>query len=278
MKSWIKALPALMLLTGALTASAGEKPDSVTVIKNPQKVVISHKNGDTKVVIYESQADPEVNMPFGGDRDEKRHFGRFKRSHVLFFNGLFGGMVFPTDAPEGMLTSWELGVTHLLGYGYRLSRNGPELGAGLGFAYRWFNAGNGYGLHREGDRMTLTPLPSGENALNSPNSRMTTSSLLLSFSLKQKIYRKFAFMATAILDFNFYTDAFFEYNDGSDQAVKTKVNYKGFHQRVMRCDLMATLGFSGIAGVYVRYAPTPLFKGDYGPRFEQWAVGISMFF
>ncbi len=277
MNLYKKLIAAAAMILTMTAAHATQTADSVTVIKNPAKVVITNSaDGHTKVEVFESDHSSDTDIMFGKNNPTRLSLG--KRGHVLFFNGIFGGMVFPTDEPKGMLPSWEIGVTHLLGYGYRTGRYTPELSAGIGFAYRWYNVGNGYRIDRQADRMELIPVNTGEAIYKSPNSRFTTSSFLLSFSLKQKIYRKLYFMASAILDFNFYTDAFFEYKDHETGSVKTKINYKGFHQRIMRCDLMATIGFSGIAGVYVRYLPTPVFKDSYGPKFEQIAAGISLFF
>ncbi|MDE7126110.1 MAG: hypothetical protein K2O12_06500, partial [Muribaculaceae bacterium] len=201
-----------------------------------------------------------------------------KRSKVLVLNGLFGGVVIPVDKPAGMLVSWEIGVADLLGYSVRTSARGPWLSAGIGLAYRWFNVGDGYGLVREDDRMVLRPLPEMGSGMCDPKSRFTTSSFLLTFSMKQSLYKRWAFMLSAVLDFNFYTDGFFQYSTDASRPVRTRIHYKDFRQRVMRCDVMATVGLSGIAGAYVRYSPSALFKGDHGPGFEQIAAGVSFFF
>lgn len=270
------------MLGAPMCAHAASAADTVTVIDSPSKVVITTREGHTTVQVVEragvrpaeNAADMAVNSPFGGDgRSLSGHRGK-----VLFMNGVFGGVVVPVDKPAGMLTSWEVGVTDLLGYSYRISGVGPRISAGAGFAYRWFNVGDGYGVVREGDRMVLMPVSAGDVTYSDPKSRFNTWSLLLTFSLKQNIYKKFAVSLSAIVDFNIYTDAFFEYSGDGPKPVHTKVNYKDFHQRVMRCDLMATAGLSGIAGIYVRYSPSPLFRSDYGPKFGQIAAGMTFFF
>ncbi len=265
-----------------MCAHAAPAADTVTVIDSPSKVVITTHEGHTTVQVVEragvrpaeTAADMDVDFSFGGG-------GRSSsgcRGKVLFMNGVFGGVVVPVDKPAGMLTSWEMGVTDLLGYSYRISDGGPRISASVGFAYRWFNVGDGYGVAREGDRMVLVPVGAGEATYSDPKSRFNTWSLLLTFSLKQHIYKKFAVSLSAIVDFNVYTDAFFEYSGDGPKPAHTKINYKGFHQRVMRCDLMATAGLSGIAGIYVRYSPSPLFRSDYGPKFGQIAAGLALFF
>lgn len=254
-----------VLMQGACVADS-----SVRVIESPSKVVITaNGDGSTRVEIIVDDSGLQPMTPMSPDPRSGR------RGKLLFFNNVFGGVVVPVDKPAGMLTSWEVGVANLIGYGLRTGKGAPILSVGAGFACRWYNVGDGYGLMRLNDRLNLQPLDAEQDGFHDPASQFCTASALLTFSLKQKLGRRWIMDLSAILDFNVYTDAFFSYNDGSEKAVRTKVHYEGLNQRVMRCDLMATVGLAGIAGIYVRYSPSAVFHRGYGPHFQQIAAGLS---
>ncbi len=257
-------------LCGAVARGTCVADSTVTTIESPSKVVITTAgDGSTKVEIITDDATHQ-SPAFVPTVSRSNHGGK-----LMFFNNIFGGVVIPVDKPAGMLTSWELGVANLIGYGLRTGHGAPILSMGAGFAYRWYNVGDGYGLMRRSDRLLLCPLDVEHDGFHDPASRFCTASALLTFSLKQKLGRRWVIDLSAILDFNFYTDAFFSYNDGSEKAVRTKVHYKGLNQRVMRCDFMASVGLAGIAGIYLRYSPSAVFHRGYGPHFQQIAAGVS---
>lgn len=273
----------------SMSGQVTEVRDTLKVIDDAATVVVTSDGKQTKVVVkssrdnadclYEFETSSEsgegdisggwnIDLPF--ERQKRR-----SKDEVMLFNGMYGGVIVPMDAPDGMLASWEFGVPYVLGYSYQTARFAPRFSTGLGMASRWFNVGDGYGLGKEGDSLVLTRLP---ESVGHPGSRFTTSSILVSFGITQRIVGDFAISLNAMLDFNVYTDGFFKSYEGGKDGVRTKISYKGLHQRVFRCDLMASIGFLDGPALYVRYAPTSMFKAGYGPQFKELSAGLQLCF
>lgn len=274
----------------------GQEPrmrDTVKIIENASSVLVV-KDGDGVTVTvkgingspyegYEFRSSKNLDNQFVPDLDfempflktrKKRHKKEY-RSSVMFFNGLYVGLIRPLEAPEGMLTSWEFGVPYLFGYSYRFGRYAPKFTVGAGMAFRWYNVGRGYGLWRNADELQIVPVAEDQA---DPASRFSSTSITVSAGLTQRISGSFMLALTATLDFNLHTTGFYKYYDGSKDGPRHKIELSHLHQRVMRWDFMASLGFESVIAAYVRYSPVEMFAPGYGPRFRQFATGLQFFF
>lgn len=289
MKRLLSFFAAVAIISSAVRAEVAETADTVKIIENPSTVTVVTSGNSTKVTVkgtsadrgfaYEYETSESVDDDFPLDIELPfKKFGKSRKKHkssVIFMEGIFVGCISPRNAPDGMLASWELGMPFILGYSYQTAKYAPKLSVGIGMGFRWYNVGDGYGVTRNGDALSIFRIPEGTG---NPSSRFTTTSILVPFALQQRIYGNFGMSLMAILDFNVNTDAFFKYYEGGKDGVRYTERYKGFHQRVFRCDFMASIGFIDAISAYVRYSPTKMFKAGYGPRFSEISAGIQLFF
>lgn len=287
---------AIVFALSSIVGMSGQEPmprDTVKIIENASSVTVV-RNGDGVTVTvkgingspfdgYEFHSSkntidqflPEIDFEMPFLRTCKKRHERDWGSSMMFFNGMYVGMIRPLEAPDGMLASWEWGVSYLFGYSYRFGRYAPKFSVGTGIALRWYNVGRGYGLSRASDELLIVPVAEDHS---DPASRFSSKSITVSAGFTQRIAGSLMLALTATLDFNVHTTGFYKYYDGGKEGTRHKIDLSHLHQRVMRWDFMASLGFESALAAYVRYSPVEVFAPGYGPRFRQLAMGLQFIF
>ncbi len=282
-KNWKSVFFAVAALSLSLPAQALE-PDTVIVVDNPKSVVVTDNGSVTMVEIQGSKNDPELNYRYTVEPDSvsaheipvnipfliKPAAGNKVTGEVSALRGLYGGAVFRTSGPSVMGTSWEAGMNHVIGYGYRRRR--AEFSVGVGFGIKTLMVGDGHIAVKEGDCLGLVPAPEGACSVES---RVNSWAIHVPVAYTQRFYKSWGFQLAVVANFNFYTTASMSYKLG-DITYSRKIN--GLHQRLLTPDVMLTIGSAGNLGVYVRWSPVKMFERRFGPVTNTISCGLSVGF
>lgn len=280
------AVCCLMVATAAGAANA----DTVKVIENPAKVIItedslgSHvnivgtsgkssaytysvKHGDDDVVKTKQDADWNLNNPFAkGGRDRRSHWSLVCGGLYFgwgWYNGTSG------NAPEikdNLGHTSQFGILDVFGVRYS-TLHGQAISLGVGFEARTYRIHNGMRFTKDDDGK-LAAIGFPENS-HKHGSQISYVSIQFPLMIEQRA-GNVKFFAGPLLQLspwskieNKYTVNDRDYNE----------NIRKIHQRIFTCDLMGGVSWSG-CGLYVRYQPQNLFKSGWGPEFKSISMGI----
>ncbi len=292
MKTICVMMSLVVAASGMAMMADNVEPDTLTVIDSPKSVVISKKGGQTVVSVTGTADNPDfrynlvsqtsgvadtvvarvedeewgLNMPFLKD-------GKPSRAFTTWFNDVYVNMVFPSSAPAGMKTSWELGVGEFVRFSYEpSSRARTCFSIGLGMGYRRLAFGKGERLELNDGKLTLFP---AEEGVTVKSSSIDEWDVRIPVTVTQPLYKDLKLAVGGVAVFNVNSRAYTTIErDGS----KFSESYKGLHQRLLQCELFATLGFDDAVGLTVRYRPMNSFTDGYGPEYKSVALGLSFNF
>ena len=271
----------------ALGLSAyGNDVDTIRVINNPGRVVITEKNGTVSVQVKDESGDASKDYKY----DVRRSSSSLKledyddddedadKKWDLFVGGLYVGWGHSNghDAAKGATgLSREVGILNLLGVSYNFNpRSSLSLGAGV--AGKWYNLKSEY-LFEEPDPANHPGMltvnrnwPAGASKTKS-----TFSNVMVQFPLlyHQGFGKKFNIMVGPVLNWNVYAtnDNIFDVD-----RTTTKTSTKGMHQRKVTVDGIIGVGHRAV-GVYFRYSPMNIFENGYGPKINNtWTLGLMI--
>lgn len=279
----IQTIILLMFMALSMTAQASDV-DTVRVIENPSKVVITENKGAVSVVVNGESGNPakeyryDVNRKpvknvvledYDDDDDEDAD-----KKWDFMVSGLYIGWGHSTghDAAKGATSlTREVGILNLLGVGYNF---GPRscLSLGAGFAGKWYNLKKDY-MYGEVTPEVLTVnkgWPAGASDTKSTLSMMTVQFPLL---YHQGFGKKFNIMVGPVLNWNIYAT----YNNKYKvDRTTTQTSTTGVHQRKVTVDGVIGVGNRAM-GVYFRYSPMNVFENNYGPKINNtWTLGLIL--
>lgn len=293
----------IALLSAAFVCGgmAQEKADTVKVIENAEKVVVTRNGNSTTVeTIYMKDStlmgnyryevnvtgrqteavdsfpdDWGMDLPFmhsssaGKNTANAGKRSKRVRRYVTGFRHLYWGWRFNYGDKGSVKNCFEIGIRDVVGVAWR--RGGSELEIGLGFGMRRLLADDGFVYGKNGDGVFLYPLSDG---LVSKMSRLDVWSFQVPVLYNQKIGGCAKFSVGGILHLNTYAKAVTKTRDG-DARIKTVG--KGLHQNLLTPDIMAAFYLSGV-GLYATWSPVELFKKEYGPAVKAWSIGVDFLF
>ncbi len=272
------------LLGATAGAYASEPADTVASIDNPSRITITDDGTTTTVHVSGEENNPDYNFLYSVCADTssvsnlsislpiigEKLSAPASRS-VTFLSDIHVGIISPYDSPAQLRTSWEGGVSNLVGMRYSFGR-GTALGFGVGIAGRELNFRRGREAFVENDRLIIAPAPAG--AVDA-RTHLSVSSFQIPVYFRQRIYRSLAFRLSAVLNYNFTVRGESKYTlDGIEYTRKLK----GLHQRLITPDFVFTIGSLDFGGLYVRWSPVSLFKSAYGPEIHTLSFGLSISF
>lgn len=286
-KMKIKSIAMIVCCAAVAGSAVAQIPaDTVVEVRAPRTVMVTKSGETTTVSISGSKYDERFNYRYtvtpdsladeGDELSFNFPFSNNKSAtgkgvdEVCAFRGIYGGAVIPVDAPGAMNTSWEAGVTEVLGYSYR--RGAHDINIGLGLGYRNLSIGDRTVVDKDGDALLLTAAPDDASDVSS---HIESWALHVPVMYTLRIHRTFGFSIGVVANINFYTTASRKYS--VDDVTYTK-KFKGLHQRLLTPDVLFTVGSVGNAGVYVRWSPVTAFKRAYGPQYKTVSVGLSVAF
>ncbi len=188
------------------------------------------------------------------------------------FKNIYVGGVIATDAPDGISSSWEAGVANVIAGEWRFSRT-SSISIGAGFGFSQVRVRKGMIPVSENGKLLLTTAP--QDAVKA-DGMIHNFHFSIPLMYTQKFNRSFGLSLGAELHLNTYSHATATVKD--KEGISTKTSYKGLHQRMATPSLVAILGWTQAAGVYVRYNPVRLWDEAYGPQYRTWAIGLSLSF
>ena len=276
--------------------------DTVTVIEQPGKVIITETptsvkvnvvgtkddekiytytvehQADGKVITSQDDNDWELRFPFSQKEPSYGGviFQKSKESHwSIVMEGLYLG--------GGVHNSWgtaEIGILDAMGINYD-SHHGQNISLGWGFSFKFISPTKSNMIVC--DDMTkvvsLVPFPeSVESKECWSNLRMAALQFPLMF--RQKIHKRLAIRFGGIMNWNYLARVSSHYKIGNDDH---NITEWGLKQNQITFDVIGGLSLStwkvGGFGIYCRYSPNEVFKKGYGPEIKDtWTVGCSIGF
>ncbi len=300
----------LLLVTAAIAAStlsaqtAKVESDTIKTISRAENIVITRTGNQTVIRAFETEEgktggmiytytvteepdsmysrlrdiDPDnvrpetiFRFPFATNSNRHKEH-KFKPSRfVTGLRYIYWGWNFNYDYKSGTGNCFEAGVADLIGIEWETSRF-TRLGLGLGFGMQRVTAADHTLFATEGDAITTIPTP--ESAAQE-YARLDNWRIQLPLYWRQRLAGRFGFSLAAILNFNTYSEAHNRFHLGNTTYTE---QITGLRQRLVTCDVMATLGLVDALGVYVKWSPVTTFSSQYGPAYKTISVGINLNF
>ena len=296
----IAALVGAFAMTTGTNVQASEVNDTVKVIDNARRVVITERQANTKVEVVGNEADStyrytytnrtvgdgkvvteqkednvkdwSLNYPFrnnDGDLNGKNHHWD------AFMSGLYfgwGGTNVNSSTPEFkgvMKCEFEIGILNLLGIAYNYRNNRISLGFGIESRY----------YHMK-DFFLVKDLDDAVHIDNFPPTATKCKSEIRAFSLqfplmyRLSLPKRWGIWAGGVMNVNTGLNLHNEYRIEDTEFDITTRNLK---RRPITFDVMAGLSWECF-GAYVRYRPQSVFKDGFGPKFNVISGGVMLFF
>lgn len=277
--------------------------DTVTVIEQPGKVIITETpagvkvnvvgskdndektytytvdhQADDKVITTQDDNDWEIRFPFSQRKPTHGGiiFQKSPQSHwALVMEGLYLG--------AGARNSWgvfEIGILDGVAINYD-SHHGQNISLGVGFSFKTFSPTKSHMIECDDVTKVVSLVPFPEDVESKTSfSNLHMASLQFPLMFRQKIYKKLAVRFGGIMNWNYVANVNSHYKIGNDDHHITEW---GLKQNKITFDVMAGLALStwrfGGVGIYCRYSPSELFEKGYGPEIkDNWTFGLSIGF
>ncbi len=271
-----------------------EAPDTVKIIKNAEKVLVS-RNADTTLIevetdneygkeqfsytvtvedsIPDDDSSIEFEIPFGIGKDKTRPRRHSQLKTTIFGLGhIYIGQRFNYSDKGNVKNSIEGGFRDLIGVRWSRGEYTPSFSIGLGLGLQKYLAQDGFAYSRIGSNLVLLPVEDGYSV---KSSHLHVINYQVPLILTIPIGCNVAFSLGGIGCFNTYAYAHTELSNGS---TKIKTTFKGLQQRLFTAEMMCSLGVCDILGVYASWSPMTLFQSPYGPQLKSWSIGATINF
>lgn len=276
-------------------AQKPETPDTVKIIENAERILVS-RNADTtmievdtdkgngkelfsySVTVKDSLADDDdssidFEIPFGIGKDKSKHKKSSRlRTSVFFLGHPYIGQRFNYSDKGNVKNSIELGFRQFIGFGWNRGNYTPTFSIGVGFGAQWYGAQDGFAYTRIGSNLVLIPV---EDDCSVKSTWMSVINFQVPLLLTIPMGCDVKFTLGGIGCFNTFARAQTVLANG---PTKIKTTYKGLQQRLLTAELMCSLGFFDILGVYASWSPMTLFQSPYGPQLKSWSIGATFIF
>ncbi len=296
----IKSIFLAAALVAGLSAAAGTtaQPDTVTVIEQPSRVVITEDSTGThvqvisqtssdkgeqynlsithqpndKVTTTQGTSDWNLRLPFkSGSTQSQAHWS-------VVCRGLYGGFGWVTSKQgsnnfaNGVGHQYEVGLLHVLGLEYSTHR-GQWFSLGMGIDWRRITAHDKQLRWAKNDAgvTDLLPYPDADLA-RGRHSNLALFSLTFPLFIRQKLGSDGAVWVAPTLRVN--TGANLKASWKVDDQ-KTTLETRKLGYRPVGFDLMGGVALDGI-GIYARWSPSQVFKAGRGPEFNTLTVGLIL--
>lgn len=291
-----KAFLLLALTASVASAIATEPADSIITVANPDSVTIVRNPTSFKVDVFGKEGNPgyrysyerktmesdsevlsecstgwNFRIPFSEKKENKE-----RSSYSIEFAGIAFGFVNATNAPErmnvNMASSYEISLPAILRLHWSPWRNGTSFSIGFGLGWRNYRMNGNTRFVKDGNRLAFDAYP--ENA-DIKFSRIKMFSLSVPLMWHQQLSSKgFNLALGGVVNFNTHASLKTKYVLDGTECTDTD---NDLHQQKVSFDLMGVIGFKSI-GFYVKYSPTHVLNTDFGPKFNHFSTGISLFY
>lgn len=288
----------LVLLALPFCTSAAQKPeapDTVKIIKNAEKVIVS-RSGETTLIEVDTRTDSgkgrfsytvtvedsiagnedssfEFELPFGIGKDKAMDKGRQRiKTSVFTFGNAYAGQRFNYYDKGNVKNSFEAGVRDVIGIRWSRGAYSPSFSIGIGGGCKCYRAQDGFVYTRFGSELMLVPV---EDGCTVKSTYLVVTNFQIPLLATIPIGSEVKFTFGGIGSFNTYARAYTEVTTGT---TRIKTTYKDLQQRLFTAEAMCALGVCDIFGVYASWSPMTLFQAPYGPQLKSWSIGATINF
>ncbi len=287
---------AMMALPSLCAASDAIKDDSVRVIKNPEQVTITKRDGLFRLNVDGNGTDKDYRYEYlvkerydgklyvqeseGGSVKFRHPFSKcdssYKKPHWEVFTSdlMFGwGGLSVASADRDLLkkSMSEIGILNLVSLARVFNQGRSRISLGVGFNWHRYNLENPYFWARLNDGV----LGYGEITEKFDRHRATLIVRSMQFPLmfNQSLGKGWNVSLSAVMNWNYFADFHNSFRVGKSDYTETT---RGLNQRKISFDGIAMLSWGGL-GMYFRYAPQSVFKTGFGPEIKnRWTVGLVL--
>ena len=281
------------ILAGSMGCLAQTSQDTTIVVNNAHKVTIektqrslavkvegsaenpsyfySHQmevDTTASVITTEKNADWDFTIPFVGKKKESRKYFII-RDITSISIGMVNAVKGSDPLNIDMGASYEVSVDNVVRTFYNLT---PSTSVSIGAGVRWRNyrmTGNTRFV-KEGNNLVLDNYPEGADI---KFSRLKTFSISVPLMLNQAINHHVAISLGTVINVNTYGSLKTRYTLGDEKMAEKS---KNIHQNRTTVDFTAILRFKQI-GIYAKYSPSNVLNTEFGPKFNSYSAGISLY-
>lgn len=285
------------LFAGNVAATATEQ-DTVKIIDNPHRVVITEDSTGSHIQIlgeeqnkgfaynYDVSHSPDANVRVEQKKHDwdlrfpfqKKEFSGTCFSHwSIVLNGIYGGFGWAhvedgyTMLQDNIGHEYEWGILNLVGLEYSTG-HGQVLSLGFGLESRRYHMHNIELQFFKNDEAKIDVTHFPELARHR-NSDLNLFTLQFPLMFRQGV-GDFTFCVAGIMDVNTGGNLVNKYRlDEIDYKVKTR----HIGQRKVSFDVMGAVSYKGL-GLYVRYRPQSILEADAGAKISTLSAGIILGF
>lgn len=281
------------ILAGSMGCMAQTSQDTTIVVNNAHKVTIektqrslavkvegsaenpsyfySHQmevDTTASVITTEKNADWDFTIPFVGKKKKSRKYF-ITRDITSISIGMVNAVKGSDPLNIDMGASYEVSVDNVVRAFYNLA---PSTSVSIGAGVRWRNyrmTGNTRFV-KEGNNLVLDNYPEGADV---KFSRLKTFSISVPVMFNQAINHHVAISLGTVINVNTYGSLKTRYTLGDEKMVEKS---KNIHQNRTTVDFTAILRFKQI-GIYAKYSPSNVLNTEFGPKFNSYSAGISLY-
>ena len=288
---------AIMALPSLCAASDAIKDDSVKVIKNPEQVTITKRDGAFRINVEGNETDKDYRYEYfvkerydgklyvqeseGGKMRFSHPFSKcdssyYKKPHWQVFTsdlmfGWGGHSVASADRDLLKKSMSEIGILNLVSLARVFNQGRSRVSFGVGFNWHRYGLESPYFWHRTTEG-TLGYMEFGE-PFDKHRATLLVRSMQFPLMFNQSLGKRWNVAVGAVMNWNFYADVRNSYRMGKTDYNETT---RGLNQRKISFDGIAMLSWHGL-GVYFRYAPQSVMKANYGPELKnRWTLGLVL--
>lgn len=262
--------------------------DTIAVIKDAHRVVITEKGRTATLVVNGSGSDNKfyyhygveprvdtvaapaqkigIDVPFAGNLGGSS-------TNFRFLKNIYVGVNMPVGPGKDLKAGMEAGVAEVIGFGYTSGSCKSTLSVGFGFGYRSLNTSHGLLFAKDGCTLVLTGAPEGSSE---SSAIMDFWSLQFPVLYSQSIgSHNFGFSFGVVLNLNVSAKATSKWKI-DDMTYKTKVD--NLHQRFFTPDILLTIGKRDLVGAYLKFSPMDAMIRYHGPRMSMLSAGVNFNF
>ncbi len=288
------------MIAAVLAVAASAQADTVKVIENASKVIITEDSLGTHVKVVsttdgnsgstynytvthesddrlrtrQSTSDWNLKFPFSGEQ-----YDSCKVSHwSAIMNGLYVGEGWINASDKGSAFdnskghTYEMGILNLVGVEYNTHHG------------QWFNLGFGIDYSRvsihdqskrlykdENNVLTITDMPA---YAEHRSSNLHQFALQFSLMYHQRLYSNLKIFAGPVMRINTGSHVTSSWKIGDD---RTTIETEKLGEKKISFDVMGGITWGGL-GIYARYRPTDPFKTARGPQYTRFTLGLALGF
>ena len=267
-------LVAIMALPSLCAASDAIKDDSVKVIKNPEQVTITKRDGAFRINVEGNETDKDYRYEY---------FVKERYDGKLYVQESEGGKVkfrhpFSKCDSNYKKPHWEVFTSDLMfGWGGHSVASADRdllkksISLGVGFNWQRYNLKSPYFWARSNEGV----LGYGEllEPFDKHRATLLVRSMQFPLMFDQSLGKNWNLAVGAVMNWNFFADYKNSYRIGKSNYTETT---RGLNQRKISFDGIAMLSWGGL-GIYFRYAPQSVFKTGFGPEMKnRWTLGLVL--